>query len=130
MIKLGTNLEIDLKKVLDNYAKEVENGLDEAMNETAKETVEKLKVTSPKDRGKYASSWDIKKDGDFGVKSTVIYNSKYPGLTHLTEYGHAISNKFGATGRRTTAISHIEPAEKYAIKIFEEKIRKNIEEIT
>ena len=101
--------------------------MEKATDETAKETVKFLKANSPKNRGKYASGWTVKKESAFGVKSAIIHNAKYPGLTHLNEFGHAVSNQYGGTGKRVAGTPHIKPAEENAINLFEEKIRENIE---
>lgn len=106
----------EITKALTEYTSEVEEKLDEIKAETAKETVELLKVSSPKRRSKYAKSWRVKKIGD----SYVVHNT-LAGLTHLTENGHATRN-----GGRTKAQPHISIAEQEAIKEFENKIERVI----
>ena len=108
----------EITKALTEYTSEVEEKLDEIKSDVADETVNMLKVNSPKGRrGKYAKGWRKKKDGT----GYVIHNATDAGLTHLTEKGHAKRN-----GGRTKAQPHISTAEEMAIKEFENKIERVI----
>ena len=87
----------------------------DAIDRSAKMTVQDLNETSPKRTGTYAKSWDTKRDSKLTGKyrySRVVY-SKVPEyrLTHLLEFGHAKKN-----GGRTKAQEHISPAEETAAK--------------
>ena len=108
----------EIAQTLSQYTSEVEQQLDEIKSDVADETVNMLKVNSPKGRrSKYAKGWRKKKDGT----SYVIHNATNAGLTHLTEKGHAKRN-----GGRTQAQPHISIAEQEAIKKFENKIERVI----
>ena len=108
----------EITKALSEYTSEVEQQLDEIKSDVADETVNMLKVNSPKGRrGKYAKGWRKKKNG----ASYIIHNATDAGLTHLTEKGHAKRN-----GGRTKAQPHISTAEEMAIKEFENKIERVI----
>ena len=113
-------------KELSSWSQDVADAVREAAIETAKETVHELRVTSPQQTGRYAKSWSHKKvaEDNFGIEE-VVYNRKYYRLTHLLEYGHA--NARG--GGRTPAHPHIKRAEDNAIKMFEEKTRRNINDV-
>ena len=57
-------------------------------------------------RGRYSTGWTVADaDGRLDARS-YIYNSKYPGLPHLLEYGH-----LNRDGSRTPGRPHIEPVE-------------------
>ena len=108
----------EITKALTQYTSEVEQQLDEIKSDVADETVNMLKVNSPKGRrSKYAKGWRKKKDGT----GYVIHNATDAGLTHLTEKGHAKRN-----GGRTKAQPHISIAEQEAIKEFENKVERVI----
>lgn len=84
--------------------------LEEAIKEVSKESVKKLKSTSPKRTGKYKKSWAYKPDTGRLKVGAVVY-SKAPDyrLTHLLEKGHA---KRG--GGRVDAREHISPVNDWA----------------
>ena len=115
-----------ISKELSAWSQDVTDAVKAAATETAKETVKELRVTSPQRTGGYAKSWTHKKTEEdrFGINE-VVYNRKYYRLTHLLEYGHA--NARG--GGRTPAYPHIGQAEDNAIRMFEEKTRRNIDDI-
>ena len=108
----------EIAQALSEYTSEIVQQLDEIKSDVADETVNMLKVNSPKGRrSKYAKGWRKKKDGT----GYVIHNATDAGLTHLTEKGHAKRN-----GGRTKAQPHISIAEQEAIKEFENKVERVI----
>ena len=100
-----------LAEILEDYSQTVKEVKDKVFKQTAREAVQKLKDTSPRDHGDYARSWSYKTERD---GSCVVY-SKAPHyrLTHLLENGHVIRNKKGTYGR-TNGIKHIKPVEEWA----------------
>lgn len=117
---IDINLEEELGRILDEYMDDVEETANKVINQVAKEAAQKLKDTSPRDTGKYAEGWTVKK----GKKlDAVVYNATRPGLTHLLEESHPIRNQFGTWGR-STARPHIAPVREWA----EEEVVKRIEE--
>ena len=111
-----------MKELLDAVDKDVQRSAQKNIQLTAKESVIKLKNTSPTNTGEYSKGWGVKKEGDMDV---VVYNRTMPGLTHLLENGHVIRNKKGTYGR-APAHKHIKPAEEWAI---DELPRRIIEDI-
>lgn len=114
-----------LPKAIDNffgeYVESVYASVAQSADETGEETVNILKATSPKNRGKYAKSWKLKRT-EYGNGVTVtVYNTKYR-LTHLLEEGHMTRD--GVT--RAKAIPHIAPAEKKASEMFAKKIKLKV----
>lgn len=117
---IDINLEEELGRILDEYMDDVEETASKVINQVAREAAQKLKDTSPRDTGKYASGWKVKK----GKKlNAVVYNATRPGLTHLLEESHPIRNQYGTWGR-STAQPHIAPVREWA----EEEVVKRIEE--
>ncbi|WP_159446368.1 HK97 gp10 family phage protein [Acetoanaerobium noterae] len=102
----------------------VEGIVETASLETAKETVKKLKASSPKNNGKYAKAWTFTPRNNGLSKSYVVHvKAPHYRLTHLLEYGHATRN-----GGRVPARPHIATAEKEAIEEFTKKVVQGIEE--
>lgn len=112
------DMQIDLTKIFEEYSKEISDGVSDAQDKVAKEVVADLKSSSPKQKGRYASGWAVKRE----KKSVKIYNAKSPGLTHLLEFGHAKKN-----GGRTRAIPHIKPAEERAKTLFLKAVKDVVE---
>lgn len=119
---MATDLSIEIEKALNEFSKKTREGVKKAAKDTAKETVDLLKATSPTDRGKYAKGWRVKEEMQLMKATFIVHNFRYGNLTHLLEWGHATVN-----GGRTRAISHIAPAEKFAEQTFQQKIKEYVE---
>lgn len=116
-----TSVQIQLDKILHEYAKEVDDTTDKLMNEVAKETAQDLRNTSPSRTGEYARGWRTKKNGDMSFS---VYNATKPQLTHLLNNGHVVV-AFGKTHGRKNGDNHITNAEdKAAEKIIQELTQK------
>lgn len=118
-------LAITVIQEIQKYADVTHEVVNKAVYETAKETVNELRATSPKDSGDYAESWTYKRDKEARGKNRynmIVYSEK-PNyrVTHLLEYGHAKVN-----GGRTRAFPHIRNAEQNAIEKLESKIRDGV----
>lgn len=98
-------------KYLREYETEATEKLTETITEVAKESVKKLRSSSPKRTGKYAKGWTYKVEkGRMNNVATVYGNAPTYRMAHLLENGHA---KRG--GGRTAPITHIEPVEQWAV---------------
>ncbi len=117
----GFDLEKAIQSVLEEYASEANEIISEEANAVAKETVKKLKATSPKNKGGYASGWTSKTERSAKVSTATVYNRKKPGLAHLLENGHANRN-----GGRTQGIRHIDPAAEAAEKNFLNRLKERL----
>lgn len=120
------SVEAQMKELLDTFDRHVQEVVEDAAKESAKECVQKLKATSPKRHGKYARSWTQKKlAGGY-----VVYNKEYQ-LTHLLENGHVVANQYGSYGNpggRVAGQKHIAPVEQEGIEGFELRINRGINE--
>lgn len=97
-----------LDQMFSEYYRDSRERMEKATTQTGRECAKELKSDSPKRTGKYASGWGAENTTvTFGGPSTTVWNKKYPGLTHLLEYGHV--NR-GGTGR-TPAHPHIKRVE-------------------
>lgn len=111
-----------MKELMDQVDKDVKNSAKRNIDRVSKESVQKLKNTSPVKTGSYAKGWGTKKVGDMDV---IVHNRTDYQLTHLLENGHVIRNKKGTYGR-THGIKHIAPVEEWAV---DELPRRIIEDI-
>lgn len=111
-----------MKELMDEVNKDVERSAKINIQRVAKESVQKLKNTSPRKTGSYASGWGTKKQGEMDV---VVHNRTDYQLTHLLENGHVIRNKKGTYGR-THGIKHIAPVEEWAVDELPRRIMEDI----
>ena len=122
-------LAAEVNKQLAAFAGATNEVVAVSVEEVAKETVRRLRETSPKRTGAYAKSWkSTKLKGGRNYNGRVIHagNGEYR-LTHLLEYGHAKVN--GGRVNPSPPGGHIEPAEQEAIQSFEAAIRRGVEAI-
>lgn len=117
-------LAVEVMRELDLYLANTVEDVDQAVLETAKETVKELQKTSPSLTGDYADSWAQKRDNTIRGKwwfSRVVY-SKKPDyrLTHLLEFGHA-----KVSGGRVSGQPHIRKAEENAsVRLYAKLLQK------
>lgn len=112
-----------MTELLDEVDKEVQQSAKKGIDGVSKESVQKLRNTSPVKTGSYAKGWSTKKQGDMDV---IVYNRTDYQLTHLLENGHVIRNKKGTYGR-APAHKHIKPVEEWAIDELPRRILEGIE---
>jgi hypothetical protein len=112
-----------MQQILDEFDDKVNDVLEKSADTVSKESVEKLRNTSPKKSGEYAQGWTVKKESP---KSVIVHNATHYQLTHLLENGHVIRNKKGTYGR-APAHKHIKPVETWANKEFQRLIKEGIE---
>ena len=124
-------ITIQIDKILTEYTDEVKKATQLSINKVAKETVSKLKSSSPKHTGSYANDWASRKADkplSQGIDGRVVYN-KQGQLTHLLEYSHVIRNGHGTYGRTSPGhgqVIHIRPVEEWAKTALDEEIQKRL----
>lgn len=120
MVDIG-DLSKEITQALSEYTTEVEEGLEEAKLESAKQTVKNIKQNVESAgfvlTGDYKKGWTKKKTRN----GYVVYNRTDYQLTHLLEYGHA---KRG--GGRVPGKPHIRPAEEQMIEDYTNAVEKVI----
>lgn len=121
------------KCFIDGFADAMSQELTEYVNATSTEVKsavkkvgdavkDQIKMTAPKDTGRYAKSWDVRNVKETATSLEVsVYSGKHYQLTHLLEYGHA---KRG--GGRTKAQPHIAPAEKKGFDMLLSEVEKGV----
>lgn len=123
--------KFDFREVVQKYLEEQRYEVIEAMSETidevAKESVKKLKATSPRGKTKkYYKGWTYKiEKGRLSHGSIVYGKTGTYQLAHLLEYGHA---KKG--GGRTNEYEHIKPVEEWAIDEVVDRTITKVERLT
>lgn len=113
---------------LREYSQEVTDGLKEDVKAVAKDTVQELKSTSPKEqgiskrKGRYAKGWYASEvyESETDIRVTVHNKTDYQ-LAHLLEFGHEVIVAGKSVGHYN-GVAHIRPAEEKA----EEKLMKKV----
>lgn len=132
--KVGVlNLEKALKDVLAEYGNEVYTVAEYAVDQTAKECVDKLKAVKKFNPGRnpsglYSSSWmtTVIPSARLKVKR-VVHNEQWYRLTHLLEKGHVSRNGTGRTFPPVKAYPHIAPVNDWAADRVRELVRSAFE---
>ena len=118
-----------VQKYLEEQRYEVIEAMSEAIDEVAKESVKKLKATSPRGKGQthqYYKGWAYKiEKGRLSHGSVVYGKTGTYQLAHLLEKGHA---KRG--GGRTNVYEHIKPVEEWAIDEVIDRTITKVERLT
>lgn len=116
-------IEVEITKVLEDIKVVTAEGLQNAVDATAKEVVKRTKEKSPVKTGVYKKGWASRKaPARVGAYGKVVYNSKKPGLTHLLENGH-YDRKHGI---KVNPIPHI-TTDKETEEIFEKNLKAELE---
>ena len=119
-----------VQKYLEEQRYEVIEAMSEAIDEVAKESVKKLKATSPRGKGQthqYYKGWAYKiEKGRLSHGATVYGKTGTYQLAHLLENGHA---RRGG-GRDVDAKEHIKPVETWAIDEVIDRTITKIERLT
>lgn len=117
------DLELQFQNIFDDLTEETIEVLNKEGEAVAKETVKELKNTSPKRTGSYSKSWAIDRSKSrVGIIRYTIHNKKHYQLTHLLERPHLTRD--GMTYSK--AYPHIGPAEKKAIKLYVDKVKRRL----
>lgn len=123
--KLAEVINAELAK----FAGATDAAIEEAVDKVAKETVTRLRQTSPKLTGAYAKSWKATKlNGGRHYFGKVVYADGEYRLTHLLEHGHDVVRGGRVVGH-VKAYPHIEAAEQQAIDALLEEIQKKVESL-
>lgn len=123
----GFTVQQQMKDILSSYSKDVREATNKAIEKTARQSVRKLKDTSPKKTGDYAKGWTTKKERSHdGIYTVTVHNKTDYQLTHLLENGHVIRNKKGVYGR-TNGTKHIAPVEQWASSELPLEIERELE---
>lgn len=122
------DLTSQVNKILQEYVDDVDKVVLRAEEKVAKEAVNKLKKTSPKNpkgNGKhYANDWKVDQRSRKRYAHLIVHNKQYQ-LTHLLENGHDIVRNGRVVGH-AKAHKHIKPVEEWVKKEVEAEIRREL----
>ena len=125
---MGTNIPIselanEVMKGLKEYADLATEDLKKDVEKAGQKVKEQIESTAPKDTGKYAKSWAVKKTRETSDSIELVVHSKtrYQ-LTHLLEFGHAKRN-----GGRVAARPHLAAAEQAGIEQLTRDIERDLQ---
>lgn len=111
----------EIMRVLQEYADLSTEDMKKAVRKTANTVKREISENAPKDTGKYAKSWAIKKTEEISHRLVItVHSKKQYRLAHLLEHGHVLRGG----GRSTTAKPHIKPAEEHGEELLTELIEK------
>lgn len=116
---------LDIESILNEYSKDIQEGIKEAAYKVAEDGKNKLQVTSPKKTGSYRKGWRVDKRDGQGYVHATIYNGTDWQLTHLLEKPHVIRNQYGTWGTSKPQV-HIEPVEQECIQAYERQVEQVI----
>ena len=123
---MAESIQVQMKNILNDYEEDVQRAANDAIKSVSKETVSRLKSTSPKRTGKYARGWSLKSMGSHGsIVDIVVYNRTSWRLTHLLNNGHVIRNKSGVYGRKA-GDNHIGKVEEWANAELQSEIERKL----
>lgn len=118
---------LEVISVLNEYSRDISEGIAEEAVNVAKKGMNQLKQTSPKStrsgrRGRYAKGWRVKSEKSFDHISSKIHNATDYQLTHLLENEHLTHNG----GKYVPKQKHIQPVHDECVKEYEENVKKII----
>ena len=123
---MADSVTVQLNSILDEYSRKVDDVTQKAIASVARQSVNKLKSTSPKKTGSYARGWSAKRERSGGhIDTIIVHNRTDYQLTHLLENGHVIRNKKGTYGR-TRPIKHIAPVADWADSELQNEIERKL----
>ena len=130
-VRTGAEFQQEVAKCLTEAKDRTFDALKNAIDKTAKQTVDQTKQKSPARTGVYQKNWAAKSDETSaarGVYAKTVYNKKKPQLTHLLQYGHEVTGYLQGKGRsRTREFDHIQSddvTEKMLTENFEREMEK------
>lgn len=123
---------IAMDEILNDISKETQDVVKDAVGKAGRKGAKVLRTVSPVSSlptsGKYRKSWSCKVEEHPFSSEATIYN-KLPGMPHLIEKGHSISNQYGPTKGHAAAKPHIDQGVKAAEAELERLIEKGLSKL-
>lgn len=124
------NLRLEVNDILKDYGEDAIEATKEVVEKVAKQSVKRLRSSSPQRTGKYAKGWTSTVEKTrLTVKATVHGKSGTYQLAHLLEHGHATRNGTGRIFSPTPAYPHIADVEEWANQKAYNDITEKLEKI-
>lgn len=122
------SLASELNKILEEYGDEVDENLDQIVKKIGQKGAQLLRnesldkfPDSGKHRRRYGSTWKTTAERRRLYTLVTIHNAQ-PGLPHLLEYGHVVSNGTGRNLGHAAAHPHILTVEQRLVRDFETEV--------
>ena len=124
-----SQMAAEIGEILEEYVDAVNTVTEESVRAVTNEARNRVRELSPDDpqtpsSKSYRQHWRTSFTFRGRIKQGEVYNTKYP-LTHILEYGHAISG-----GGRTPAQPHISTANDEAAERFEKVLKEGLQNAT
>ena len=126
------NLASEINKILDEYADDVDGNMDQICKRIGQKGAQALRnesldkfPDSGKHKRRYGSTWKTTVERRRLYTLVTIHNAQ-PGLPHLLEYGHVVSNGTGRNLGQASAHTHILTVEQRLIKEFETEVKTKL----
>lgn len=115
----------EIMNILQEYKAGVDVITEDSVRDATNAARARVRELSPHQNGKktYSRNWRTKFINDGQTHIGIVYQGKWPGFTHLLEYGHA---KVGDRGERTEAKAHIAPAQEEAGDELMQKLKEGL----
>lgn len=110
---------LEIHDILNEYSRDIQDGITEEAIAVSKKAVAELKNTSPKKTGSYRKGWRVQTTKGVGFVECIVHNATDYQLTHLLEKPHALRN-----GKSSIPKVHIAPVEQSSIKEYENEVEK------
>lgn len=121
---------LDVKAILNEYSKDIQDGIVKIAQSVAKEDAKKLRDTRDTYKvrsGKYNKGWAVKTEKGRNTISCIVHNKTNYQLTHLLEKGHKIIGRNGSVVGQSRAFPHIAPVEEISNREYEQEVARLIE---
>lgn len=122
------NLQKEIREILENYDKTVQEDIVEIAEKIAKKGAKALRRESAKQFGNfaYAKGWTSQTERvrsfRYGLRLYATIYNEYPGLPHLLEHGHQTKNQTNKKMKDTPPHIHIAPIEKELVETFKREV--------
>lgn len=115
----------EIVNILQEYKASVDVITEDSVRDATNAARARVRELSPHQNGKktYSRNWRTRFINEGQTHIGIVYQGKWPGLTHLLEYGHA---KVGEGGGRTEAQAHIAPAQEEAGDELMQKLKEGL----
>lgn len=120
---------LDIKDILNEYSRDIQNGIETIAKDVAKDDAKKLRDTKNTYKvrsGKYNKGWTVKTEKGRMSIQCIVHNKDNYQLTHLLEKGHRIIGRDGSVKGQAKAFPHIAPVEQESNKEYEQRVENLI----
>lgn len=126
------NLASEMEKILKEYENEVSENMNIITKKIGQKGVQALRneslsmfPSSGKHKQRYGSTWKATTEKTRLYTRVIIHSSK-PGLPHLLEFGHVVSNGTGRALGQAAPHPHVAKVETELVRDFEREVQTKL----